>query len=254
MPFRSITPSTANFNSDASYKLVTMYEEALKSDIRANGARAHSRAFAPSSMRCKRKSWFRLRGAEPDFIAEPDLTLDHTATVGTALHAHIQELLSKTLGEDWIDVEWYLKEFPIPYVYKLRKNGYETNIKIENPPISFACDGIIRLQGCYYLLEIKSSEYNSFLDLKETKEHHKEQIRTYATMLNIPHVLSLYIDRMYGRVKSFEFSVSESEMSIIKQDMAYVQQMAAANIAPEKLPTGDYMCSNCEYKLKCKEW
>ena len=73
-------------------------------------------------------------------------------------------------------------------------------------------------------------------------------------MLNIPHVLSLYIDRMYGRVKSFEFSVSASEMSIIKQDMAYVQQMAAANIAPERLPTGDYMCSNCEYKLKCKEW
>ena len=43
-------------------------------------------------------------------------------------------------------------------------------------------------------------------------------------------------------------------MSQVKQDMVYVMQMAEANIAPERLPIGDYMCSNCEYKLKCKEW
>ena len=254
MSFRSVTPSTANFNSDASYELVTLYEEALKSEIRAECARPSSCTFAPSAMRCKRKSWFRLRGTKPDFLQEPDLVLDHTATVGTALHAHIQSLLSKALGEDWIDVEWFLKEFPIPYEYKLTKNGYETLVEINNPPIKFACDGIIRIKGCYYLLEIKSSEYNSFLELKETKAHHKDQIKTYSTILNIPHVLTLYIDRLYGKVKSFEFSVSGVEMSNIKQDMAYVMQMAEANIAPEKLPSGDYMCSNCEYKLKCKEW
>lgn len=254
MAFKNITPSTANFNSDASYELVTKYEEALKAEIRAECARPSSCTFAPSAMRCKRKSWFRLRGTKPDFLQEPDLTLDHTATVGTALHAHIQSLLSKALGEDWIDVEWFLKEFPIPYEYKLTKNGYETLVEINSPPIKFACDGIIRIKGCYYLLEIKSSEYNSFLELKETKAHHKDQIKTYSTILNIPHVLTLYIDRLYGKVKSFEFSVSGVEMSNIKQDMAYVMQMAKANIAPEKLPSGDYMCSNCEYKLKCKEW
>ena len=254
MSFRSVTPSTANFNSDASYELVTLYEEALKSEIRAECARPSSRTFAPSAMRCKRKSWFRLRGTKPDFLQEPDLGLDHTATVGTALHAHIQGLLSRALGADWIDVEWFLNEYPIPYKYKLTKNGYETLVEIENPPIKFACDGILRMKSCYYLFEIKSSEYNSFLDLKETKAHHKDQIKTYSTILNIPHVLTLYIDRLYGKVKAFEFGVSGAEMSQVKQDMVYVMQMAEANIAPERLPIGDYMCSNCEYKLKCKEW
>lgn len=234
--------------------LVDIYEEAQKANIRGSCAEPSSKSFAPSAMRCKRKSWFRLRGTLPDTLIEPDTVMDHTATVGTALHAHIQGLLSKALGEDWIDVETYLTQFPIPYKYTLVKNGYETLVQIDDPPIKFACDGIIRLKGCYYLLEIKSSEYDSWINLKETKPHHKEQINAYSTMLNIPHVLTLYIDRLYGKVKSFEFSVSAETMSRIKQEMIYVQDMAKANIAPDKLPTGDYMCSNCEYKLKCKEW
>lgn len=252
--FHKVNISTINFNSDASSRLVSLYEDALKSTIQAECARVKPCTFAPSSMRCKRKSWFRLRGVKPDIIQEPDLTMDHTATVGTALHERIQSILSEALGEDWISVEDYLKEFPIPYKYTLTKHGYETKVSIDDPPINFSCDGIIRIRGCYYLLEIKSSEYESWKSLTETKPHHMEQIKTYATILDIPRVLTLYIDRQYGRVKSFEFSVSGEEMTAIKQDMVYVQQMVKANLAPEKLPTGDYVCSNCEYKLKCKEW
>lgn len=254
MAFFNVTPTTANFNSDASCQLVNLYESTLKAEIQISCSEPSSKTFAPSAMRCKRKSWFRLRGTKPDLLKEPDLVLDHTATVGTALHAHIQEILSLALKDDWIEVEDYLRQFPIPYKYSLKSNGYETVVAIEDPPMKFACDGIIRINGCYYLLEIKSSEYDSWVNLKETKPHHMEQITTYATMLNIPHVLTLYIDRLYGKVKSFEFSVSGENMSRIKQEMIYVQEMAKANIAPDKLPTGDYMCSNCEYKLKCKEW
>ena len=252
--FKTVSPSTANFNSDASCKLVNLYESAVQAEIQAECARPSSCTFAPSSMRCKRKSWFRLRGTKPDFLQEPDLVLNHTATVGTALHEHIQRVLSNSLGEDWIDVQDYLTQFPIPYKYTIEKSGYESLLIVEDPPIKFACDGIIRLRGVYYLLEIKSSEYDSFHNLTETKAYHKDQIKTYATILNIPNVLTLYIDRLYGNIKSFEFSVREEEMTEVRHGMTYVQQMAEANIAPEKLPTGDYMCSNCEYKQKCKEW
>lgn len=252
--FRPITPTTANFNSDASCFLVSSYEDALRAKIQAECARPSSCTFAPSSMRCKRKSWFRLRNTAPDVLREPDLILDHTATVGTALHEHIQMLLSEALGEDWVPVDVYLKQFPIPYKYTLSQNGYETRVEIEDPPLKFACDGIIKYRGVYYLLEIKSSEYDSWSRLTETKPHHIEQIQTYATYLNLHNVLTLYIDRLYGKVKSFEFSISEDDMSRIKQEMRYVQQMVVANIAHDKLPNGDYMCSNCEYKLKCKEW
>ena len=253
--FRKVTASsTVDFNSDASCKLITLYENALRDNIRASCARHTSRTFAPSSMRCKRKSWFRLRGTEPDFLQEPDLVLDHTAMVGTAVHHHVQETLSNALGDAWIDVEQYLLEHPIPYKYTLTKHDYETAIKIESPPISFACDGIIYLNNRYNLLEIKSSEYESWKTLTDVKPQHIDQINPYATLLNIPHVLTLYVDRMYGKVKSFELYVTDYTMQKVNDDINYVMDMATANIAPERLPVGDYVCSNCEYRLKCKEW
>lgn len=248
------TAQLASFNSDASCQLLEIIERTVKQDIQAQGFRPKSRTFAPSAMRCKRKSWFRLRGAEPDIISEPDTVMDFTAMLGTAIHQYVQEKLSKALGADWIDVEEYLREFPISYKYTLQKSGYETLVEIEDPPVRFAVDGILRLSGMYRLLEIKSSEYDSWHSLSTFKGHHRDQIEVYSTILNLPDVLTLYVDRQYGGMKSYEHRVTETEMCSVRQGMRYVQQMADACIAPERLPTGDYMCSNCEYKIKCREW
>lgn len=253
--FRQVnTAQLAQFNSDASCTLIQILQNAVKQDIQKQIARPKSKTFAPSGIRCKRKSWFRLRGAEPDKLSEPDTVMDFTAVIGTAIHKYVQSKLSKVLGAEWIEVEDYLREFPIPYKYSLTKTEYETQVEIADPPIRFACDGIIKIRGIYYLLEIKSSDYESWRNLSGPKEHHLDQIENYSTILNIPHVLTLYVDRLYGGMKAYEYTVSEDIMSSAKQSMIYVQQMAAACIAPERLPAGDYMCSNCEYKLKCKEW
>ena len=253
--FRQVkTAQLAQFNSDASCTLIQILQNAVKQDIQKQIARPKSKTFAPSGIRCKRKSWFRLRGAEPGKLPEPDTVMDFTAAIGTAIHKYVQSKLSKVLGAEWVEVEDYLREFPIPYKYSLTKTEYETQVEIADPPIRFACDGIIKIRGIYYLLEIKSSDYESWRNLSGPKEHHLDQIENYSTILNIPHVLTLYVDRLYGGMKAYEYTVSEDIMSSAKQSMIYVQQMAAACIAPERLPAGDYMCSNCEYKLKCKEW
>lgn len=253
--FHKVTiPQLAQFNSDASCDLISLYTSTNIENIRTDCARPRPQTFAPSAMRCKRKSWFRLRGAKPDILPEPDPKMQFTAMLGTAIHRHVQATLKQALGDDWIEVADYLRMFPVSYEYTLKQSDFETVVSISDPPITFACDGIIKLRNKYYLLEIKSSEYESFCKLTDTKPHHKPQICTYGAWLNIPNTLSLYVDRLYGDVKSFEYTLSASEMSAVKQDMYYVQQMAEACIAPERLPAGDYMCSNCEYKLKCKEW
>lgn len=244
----------AKFNSDASNKLISIYETATQQRIQSECARPSSCTFAPSSIRCKRKSWFRLRGTQPDFLSNPDLVLDFTAKIGTAIHELVQETLSTALGADWVSVEDYLEENPIPYEYSLSKKGYETSVSIKNPPMKFACDGILKLSGNHYLLEIKSSEYSSWDSLVETKQHHKDQIRTYSTILNISKVLTLYVDRQYGGLKCYESTISLPEMQQVKSDMEYVQDCVKKNIAPERLPATDYMCRNCEYRLKCQEW
>lgn len=244
------------FNSAASSDFIDMYEDFLDKKIAARNAEPKHKTFAPSSMRCLRISWFRLRGVQPDKIEKPDRTLEFTADIGSACHENIQKNLKEALGVDWINIEDYLKEINFPYKYTLTQNGFETQIEIDSPPIRFACDGIIRWKGKYYLLEIKTSEYNSFDELTNPKDQHIDQIKVYCTLLDIQDALVLYQDRQYGGLKCYEVHVTESDRNKVRDDMKYVQDMVEANLAPGRLPKNDSWCtpSHCPYYKKCKEW
>jgi hypothetical protein len=177
------------------------------------------------------------------------------ADIGTHIHLQVQSILSKTLDSDWIPVDKYLAEHQIPYQYKIdSRNRYETLIEIDSPPVRFACDGIIRINGKLYLLEIKTCDLKSLESLEGIKPHHIDQIRCYSSLLGISNVLVLYVDRQTGASKCFEHSFSEIECRIVTEKMFNILSMARDNLAPPKLPTGDYMCTNCPYKEKCKEW
>lgn len=246
----------AKFNSATSSDFLALYEKALDEKIIARNAKPKHKTFAPSAFRCPRISWFRLRGVQPDIVKTPDRTMEFTADIGTACHEMIQELLSKALGDNWIDVEDYMRYANIPYTYNLTKTGYETQVEIEDPPIRFACDGIIRLNDTYYLLEIKSSEFSSWDELTDIKPQHADQIKCYGTLLNISNVIVMYIDRQYGGVKCYEKKVTTSDNKEVLDRIRYVQEMVECNLAPDRLPKGDSWCSSnhCPYFDKCKQW
>lgn len=255
MGFRELNfSSLAKFNSAVSSKFISIYENAVVKQLQSEGARPNSCTFAPSSLRCERKSWFRLRGTEPDIVTNPDLSLEFMAEIGTAIHKIIQRNLINALGEDWIDVSDYLKTHPIPYKYTVEREEYETKVQIDEPPIKFACDGIIRLDGKIYLLEIKTSEFGTWESMMETKRVHYDQIKAYAALLNIHNVLVLYVDRQYGGLKCYEEYITDYECMLVFEKFDDIQKKARASLAPPRLKESDYMCSNCEYKLKCKEW
>lgn len=249
----------AKFNSAASSDFIDFYENIIDEKIAARNAEPKHKTFAPSSFRCPRVSWFRLRGVQPDAIKKPDRTMEFSSEIGTACHEIIQRNLKEALGKDWIEVEDYLKDNPedgAKYDWQLEKSGYETKISISNPPIRFACDGIIRWKGEIYLLEIKTSEFASFDELTDPKEQHIDQIKCYATLLGIKHVLVLYQDRQYGGLKCFEMTISDSDNRYVLDKFQYVMDMVEANLAPEGLPKGDASCSAalCPYYKKCTEW
>lgn len=233
-----------------------MLDDGWKSKISADLSRPRHRTFAPSSFRCKRKSWFRLRGAEPKCANKPDTRLDFTAEVGTACHRLIQNILSTTLEENWVNVADYLDSNPLPYAYELSssEDSLETKISILNPPVTFACDGLIKVDGKVYLLEIKTSDFGSFDDLTDVKPGHVDQIRCYSALLKIPNVLVLYVDRQYGGTKCYERKFTQLEMEQVVSEMKDIQHLADINIPPEKLPSNDYWCQSCEYRKQCKEW
>lgn len=259
MAFRSVNfAHLARFNSATSSDFLDFYENFVDSKIAAKNAEPANKTFAPSSFRCNRRSWFRLRGVQPDTPKTFDRTLSFAADIGTACHRIIQTNLRDALGEDWIAVKDYLAANPIPYEYKLEDSddGLETKVEIMNPPLRFACDGIIKWKGEYYLLEIKTSEFTSWDDLTDPKSEHVDQIKCYASILGIHKILTIYQDRQYGGIKSYEMFVSDADMKSVKDRFKYVQDMVEANLAPEALPKGDKWCtpSMCPYHKKCREW
>ena len=203
-----------SFNSQTSYKFLSDYNDFVTNKIRAKSLEPKHKTFAMSYIRCRRISWFRLRGVLPDKDEAPDLTLNFTADIGTACHKIIQSNLSEMYGDNW------------------------------------------KINGEYYLIEIKTADYSSFDSLTEPKPQHVEQAIGYATVLKVHKVLFVYQDRQYGNIKCFEIEVSYPQMVEMWNMFSEVQKLADACIAPPKLPYGDVWCSSsrCPYFKKCKEW
>lgn len=250
----------AKFNSAASSDLLDKYISYVESKIKSKAEEPSHKTFSGSSFRCNRRSWFRLRGTEPDHVAVPDRTLNFTAEIGTACHRIIQNNLKTLLGDDWLSAKSYVESlyFDSDFLYEVKEDadGLEAQIHIYNPPIMFACDGLIRLNGKIYLLEIKTSEFSSWNDLTDPKPQHIDQIKCYASLLNIHDVLFLYQDRQYGDFKCYEIHVSDADMKQVKDRFDYVMDMVDKNLAPEPLPKGDPWCTvnMCPYYKKCQEY
>lgn len=257
MAFHSVNLAhLTKFNSAASSDFIDFYEKLVDAEIVAQNAEPKHRTFAPSSFRCPRINWFRLRGVQPDKISKADRGLNFSAEIGTACHENIQRRLKAALKDDWIDVGEYLKTIDVGCEYSVEQNGFETLVEFKNPPVRFACDGLIRWQDELTLVEIKSSDHDSFDDLMDIKEKHVDQVRCYTSLIKVNRALVFYVDRVYGEHKCFERRYTSEDHLSVKQEMQRIMDLADACIAPEGLPKGDANCTSnmCPYYNKCKEW
>lgn len=259
MGFRPVNfKHLAKFNSAASSDFLDLYLDHWNNELAAERSKIPHRTFAPSSFRCDRRSWFRLRGTPPDTIKHVDTQLDFTAKIGTACHRIIQQNLREILGDCWIDVNEYISEAKLRYQCNIEydNDSGEYLVSIQDPPVRFAVDGIVKINDIIYLLEIKTCEYSSFNDLLDPKEQHIDQVKFYGTILDIHNVLFLYQDRQYGNLKCYEYNISDTDMIQIRERISRVKHLSEINIPPEKLPAGDPWCNenHCPYSKKCKEW
>lgn len=248
----------SKFNSAVSLDFLDSYNQFVSEQILAERSKPKHKSFAPSSIRCDRISWFRLRGVQPDTPEEADKTLQFAADIGTACHRIIQTNLKNMLGDDWIDVGSYLKTIEMPSTYSVEVDPIsgETLVTLDNPPIRFACDGIVRIKDELYLLEIKSAEYNSWNSLTTYKPQHKDQVVCYSGLLKLHKVLFVYIDRWYGDIKCYEETIPEYLQQEMFDKMVEITKLAECGIAPEPLPKNDSWCCSgmCPYFKKCKEY
>ena len=246
-------------NSVTGEKFLERYDEFLKKRIiDESEGYMPSRTFAPSSIRCRRRNWFRIRGTVPDSIKSPSMSLNHINHMGTFLHESIQSDMVEMLGDKWISIEEYLEYNPIPYKYSISSSdsGYETKITIEDPPVKFACDGIIELDGKKYLLEIKTCEARILSNLVDAKPEHIDQVRCYCTLLGLDDAIILYKDRQYGKMKAFTYHMEDSDRCIINSIFDDVTKALDRNLPPSGLPVGDKWCNPdyCVYYKSCQQW
>ena len=248
----------AKFNSANAYELLELYESSVDSAIKDSASVRPHKTFAASSLRCERRSWFRLRGVEPDKLKQSDMTLDFSAKIGTACHEIIQSTLVNALGNDWIDVESYIKDRHIyeDNNYEINKSQFETQVELFDPPIRFSCDGLIMWKGEPKLLEIKSCDFSTFSELSNPKDQHIDQFKAYCTLLDVSGGFFIYIDRQYGSIKCYEYKVSELDKEDLRAMFKRVQEYAQFGLAPEPLPRGDSWCTPnmCQYYQKCQEY
>lgn len=244
------------YNTPEAGRFLNSYNNVVINSLMSKSKYTPSKSFAPSSIRCKRQQWFRLRGTAPDTVKEPDVTLNFIAGVGTYCHRSIQSMLSEYFKDSWIDVPDYLKNNPPEYKYSVVQDGFETKVTVEDPPVRFSCDGLVELDGTVYLLEIKTSEAVSMKSLVAPKPEHLDQVMCYCTLLGVNDALVLYQDRQYGSLKCFTYHVKDSDKQRIVSTFKEVQQCVENNLVPEALPVGDKWCNSsyCRYYRSCKKW
>jgi CRISPR/Cas system-associated exonuclease Cas4 (RecB family) len=259
MAFRPSTYNLGRFNSAASSELLSLYQNFVVQKIIDDKKEKPEEVFRPSSFRCDRMCWFRIRGVEPDTIQNPDPVLQFKANLGTACHEVIQQNMIEVLDKNWIDPEEYLKHNPVSWKGKelqftFERKGLETRIKVADPPFQFSCDGIIHWNDKLHLFEIKTIEFSSFEELTDPREDHIDQVKCYATLLNLSSVLFIYQERSYGGIKCYELQITDIDKKNVMEKVERIMLMKEQNLAPDKLPSGDILCSNCQYKKKCREW
>lgn len=242
-------------NSKVSENFKSMYDHIVYEKYKENEEHMPSKTFAPSSFRCDRLSFFRIRGVEPDSVSSIDTSLNFTAILGTAMHREIQTNLKNSIGHQWVDAVDYLSSHELSHEYRINNHGdLETQIEFLDPPVKFSCDGLLNIGDKVYLLEIKSSESSSFKKLSEPKIQHIDQITCYCALMELRHALVLYQDRMYGETKCFEMTISDSQAQHVFERMDRVIDFVNKNIAPPRLPKGDFWCTYCKYKKRCSQW
>lgn len=223
-----------------------------KSIEKNNEKRMPSRSYKPSSLYCLRQMYYQMIGCTPVHTDESNLI--SICQTGTSRHEYLQEAIIKLCQEnkryEWIDVEQYIKEKKIFWLDVVKKVGTETKCYHKILNLSFMCDGIVKIDNEYYVLELKTESTFKFQSRKDVVDTHLTQGCCYSLSFGINNVLYLYENRDCGRKKIFNKRITEKmhQERVIDRIFEcdnYVNELKV----PEKEKTSN--CQYCAYSDQC---
>ena len=231
----------------------------LKSSIELTekkNARKPSLTYKPSGMNCIRQSYYQIKGYEQatdDF----NYALIGICESGTDRHERIQKAVAemKNNGYDceYVDVGNYVNQHNLKDIEIVSKQGMETKLFNKKYNISFLCDGIIKYNGHYYIIEFKTESSYKFASRKGVDPSHYNQAKTYSMCLGLSDVLFVYISRDTLQMKAYLFNVTdEMRQGIIDYITECDKYLESSTVPPKPSDVSKKTCSYCTYKLYCK--
>ena len=220
------------------------------------GTHKPSKAFKPSSIGgCERNLYYQLCGAEQNKTNNSSYSNVGILESGTDRHIRLQEAICemKNNGIDceYVDVADFIKQHGLDYLEVKEKSGMETKCFWKEIPLSFLTDGIVRYNGQYYILEIKTMNSKKFFESKDVRQEHIAQGVCYSLAFKLNKVLYLYENRETLDKKAFILEVTDGMRKGLLNKTERVKECVKNHIPPEINPN-NHMCAYCSYSELCK--
>ena len=176
--------------------------------------RKGSNYYKPSGMNCMRAMYYTRIEAETDKEDIP-YTLVGICNSGTDIHERTQKYVDAMNKHgfdcEYVDVATYIQEHDLKNIEIVQKCGMETKLFHTSLKMSFLVDGIIKYQGKYYILELKTEISNKWYNRDGVDPKHYNQATAYSLALGIEDVIFVYINRDNLDMKSFMYSPTKEE-------------------------------------------
>lgn len=218
--------------------------------------RPSSQSYKPSSMNCIRSMFFQVTGAPVDEGYTP-YAMVGICNAGTDIHERIQKYVADMTNNgfdcEYVNVADYVKSRNLEDIEIVEQCGMETKLYHKKLNIRFLCDGIIRYQGKYYILELKTEASFKWMERKGVDPKHYHQGICYSLSLGIDDVIFVYINRDILDMKSFMFTPTRAQKDELVHLIRTCDEYAERNDIPpkpESLPKGT--CNYCAYRLLCE--
>jgi CRISPR/Cas system-associated exonuclease Cas4 (RecB family) len=238
-------------------QFVTILDNTIEQISLAN-LRPGSNYYKPSSMQCIRQSWFiRNETGSGTMTNAPDSQLTHMAGIGSYLHAEIQDALSQSkdfgFNVEWIDPATYVEENGLTDLEVISKGDHETKFFNKRLSMSFLCDGILKINDEYYILEIKTEGSSKFFKRNWVDSAHLMQGFSYSLNFKIPKVLFLYMSRDMCGKKSYVLNVTDEDRAKVSDHILTCEKYLEEDELPPKPEGVDLkkLCQYCQYKRYC---
>lgn len=188
---------------------------------------------ASSAHTCRARLYYDVMGTiAPSNNIDPALAF--TFQIGHALHETVQNALSSVLGD-----------------------RFHEEVKIDLPEAFVAgssCDGLIELDNCRIVLEIKTIG-SKFTALSSPLDYHRTQaMGIYATALDVPFVSTLYVEKAWPH--NFKEFVEVYDSNVYNNWWRQKGKWVEAAIEAGEPPIADsskWECVECPYMHACPQ-